>query len=54
MSEMTYPTDNELIARLRDFFNAVDPVPAAVEEFACAAFAWRNIDGELGDIDRDR
>ena len=53
MSDNTHPEDQELIDRLGEILNEVDPVPADVSEFAKAAFDWRNIDGELASMEFD-
>ena len=53
MSENTEPRDQELINLLGETLDEVDPVPADVSEFAKAAFDWRNIDGELANIEFD-
>ncbi len=42
--------DQGLIEVLGEVLDAVDPVPAAVTEFAKAGFGWRNIDAELAEL----
>ena len=42
--------DDELVARLAEALPKADPVPAAVTEFAKAAFGWRTIDAELAEL----
>ncbi len=42
--------DDELLARLAAALPQADPVPAAVTEFAQAAFGWRTIDAELAEL----
>ena len=39
--------DDQLIARLADALDAVDPVPEHVLDAAKAAYTWRTIDAEL-------
>jgi hypothetical protein len=36
--------------RLRGLLAAADPVPLVVEDYAKAAFGWRNVDAELAEL----
>lgn len=51
MSDSRQSEDRELIARLGRLLKLVDPVPRDVTDFARLAFKWRDIDGELRDIE---
>jgi hypothetical protein len=50
---MTTPEDDRILARLRQGLEQSETVPTDVTEFAKAAFAWRNIDAELAELDFD-
>lgn len=51
MERVTEPlTDEQLLAELASGLANSDPVPAAVTEFAKAAFEWRSIDAELAEL----
>lgn len=45
--------EERLIADLRSGIDEADPMPTDVDEFARAAFAWRNVDTELAEIAYD-
>lgn len=49
----THPTDETLLAQLRAGLEEADPRPSDVDEYARAAFGWRNIDAELAEIAYD-
>jgi hypothetical protein len=44
------PSDDELIAELRDLVARVDPVPDEVVMAARSAIAWRRMDAELAEL----
>lgn len=44
---------DDLEARLRAVVGKLDPVPAALDEAAHAAFGWRTIDEDLAELLRD-
>lgn len=44
---------DDLEARLRHVVGQVDPVPAALDDAARAAFGWRTIDQDLAELLRD-
>lgn len=49
----TTPEDARILAQLREGLGQSEAVPSDVIEFAKAAFAWRNIDAELAELDFD-
>lgn len=54
MSEFkTSREEEEILARLRKALRSTDPAPSDIAEFAKAAFAWRDIDAELAELDFD-
>lgn len=52
MSELSRE-DAELLAGLREGLSQSDPVPFEVVEFAKAAYAWRDLDGDLAALEFD-
>ncbi|MFI0485061.1 hypothetical protein [Actinomadura sp. 9N215] len=46
--------DDELLAGVRDAFDALDPVPEDVLAAARSSIAWRAPDAELAELARDR
>ena len=52
-NETQQPEDEMLIAHLRAGLAEADPRPRDVDEFARAAFSWRNLDAELAEIAYD-
>ncbi|HTU85784.1 MAG TPA: hypothetical protein VMF57_09440 [Solirubrobacteraceae bacterium] len=49
MSEDLDP-DERLMAELRDFFAAVDPIPPLLVETAKASLGWRRLDADLAEL----
>lgn len=49
----TTPEDEGILTRLRQGLEQSETVPSDVIDFAKAAFAWRNIDAELAELDFD-
>jgi|SRR5215207_9903076 len=45
--------DRELLARVRDMFDDVDPVPEFLLDAARETFSWRTIDAELAELTGD-
>lgn len=46
-------SDDELLAQLRAYFTATDPVPTHVRDAAEASLTWRTIDAELAELVAD-
>lgn len=54
MSEFKVTREDEtLLAGLRTGLSESDPVPSDVDEFARAAFSWRDIEARLAELDFD-
>lgn len=51
--DIAAPGDGELMARLRDMFQAADPLPAEVVELARQSFTLRTLDAELAALVED-
>lgn len=50
---MSGDSDEDVRGVLRDYYEAVDPVPARMREVALAAFAWRDVEHELAELSLD-
>lgn len=50
---MNHSELDDLEAELRALVHQLDPVPAAVDEAARAAFSWRSVDAELAELTYD-
>jgi hypothetical protein len=53
MSDATGHSEDRLMSLLRRGLEQADGVPTDVNEFAKAAFSWRNIDAELAELAYD-